>query len=1558
MSIRIDWHAIRPLNGGREKMFEELCTQLARAESPAGSTFVRKATPDAGVECYAVLASGAEWGWQSKYVHGLEDSQWSQIDGSIRSALEKHPRLVRYFVCAPVDRADGRRPGTKSAMERWNDHVAKWSGWASDRGMTVDFEYWGSHELIERLSQQKNAGKLWFFFDKRGLDEAWFSARLEEAVHSAGARYTPELHFELPIAWEFEAFGRTQRFFDRQKTAARRIREELRKVEMSEGATDPDVDTAVVALSSNVEAVLAALGAIGAQPTGPLPFNDVSQRIRMSDEAAEGVSRVLAEREQALETARNPADREASRSSYRGNPFRNRQSRVFRLRSELRRTTESLAHAQQLASSPVLLLRGAAGSGKTHLLCDVARRRNAAGHPTVLLMGQRFTSDQPPWIQALQQLDLVSLSAEEFVGALEAAAQAADSRALLIVDAINEGKRRHIWPSHLAAFLTSIARSPWIGLVLSVRSSYEKLVVPSEVRERVLAVTHEGFTDHEYDATKAFFVHHKLELPSTPLLSPEFRNPLFLKTLCRGLQARKERRLPRGFQGITAIFDLYLSAVNGELAPRLSFHAGLGLVRRAVEDFADASLESGQPWLTLTKAMEIVDACLPGREYERSLYRGLVEEGILVEDIAESAHAEAQEIVYLAYERFTDHLWAKTLIDKHLDLRSPASAFATGGPLAFICDTKNEGSPGLLEALCIQVPERTGSELIELAPGCEKHWGLKDAFWQSLVWRAYAALSDGTLATLNRLCQNEQDERDVLDVLLTVAVLPEHRFNARFLDRRLKKDALPDRDAWWSIYIHHARGTHGALDRLVDWAASMSAATSIDDETLDLCWVTLSWTFTSSDRILRDRATKALVSLLTGRLAAVVRLIEWFATVDDPYVAERVYAVAYGVALRSTDPGAVGTLARCVYNRVFASGSPPPHILLRDYARGVVERALYLGSSPDVVPQLIRPPYKSTWPQIPTEEDIKPLLPNWSEGSSYDSRALEWARNRIGSSVMEDDFARYVIGTNSSSTNWLALRLEEPPWQPPPRTEDQLRALLDEFSSEESSAWEEYDAAAAAFPELVQSFIENSIAERREKGELIFPWDIVDLGKEVANSRPIEVAAIRERMEQAKAALQTVLTKDHAQRLEEIRTSQEGEDDLRRPLRFDLRLIQRYILWRVFDLGWTIERFGQFDRFASEDGGREASKVERIGKKYQWIAYHEIMAFVADHFQYRELYREEQGDQVYEGPWQENLRDIDPSCTIRILTGGTSWDGHTPAWWGAARYDSWGEPSNPREWVMDSSALPNFEELLLVTDPANGSRWLNCEAHFSWREQPPPDRDASDIERRELWYMCTGYLLRAEDAEPFLKWAESVDFSGRWMPDAADSYRTFLGEHAWAPADRYFQTPYHGERGWTQPREGCPVKVRTMAFKYSREHTSLDSSIDDSYELRLPIGELVTGLGLHWSGNGADFLDQANQLAAQDPTVHTTGPDALLIREDILRRFLAEKNLTVCWAIIGEKRILGPTVGFGPRQPSMRMSGAYVLGPSGLVGFIDGAFDDVEEDTLSSKPVKLVRSGM
>jgi hypothetical protein len=41
MPLDLDWNSIHPLNGSKRDAFEELCTQLARAECPADARYER-----------------------------------------------------------------------------------------------------------------------------------------------------------------------------------------------------------------------------------------------------------------------------------------------------------------------------------------------------------------------------------------------------------------------------------------------------------------------------------------------------------------------------------------------------------------------------------------------------------------------------------------------------------------------------------------------------------------------------------------------------------------------------------------------------------------------------------------------------------------------------------------------------------------------------------------------------------------------------------------------------------------------------------------------------------------------------------------------------------------------------------------------------------------------------------------------------------------------------------------------------------------------------------------------------------------------------------------------------------------------------------------------------------------------------------------------------------------------------------------------------------------------------------------------------------------------------
>jgi hypothetical protein len=1515
----LDWNAIRPIDGSQQRGFEELCAQLASLE--VGMPLTRVGTPDGGVECYAVLNNGNELGWQAKYFRPIGDSQWSQIDRSIKTALKTHPRLIKYFICVPWDRPEGRIKNRKSAKERWDEHVIKWMSWASKHGMKVEFIYWGSSELIDRISRPEFASKYRFWFDGRAFDKSWFTARIEEAVFAAGVRYTPEINVDLPIAAEFEAFGRTQRFFDKIKSHAREIRKTWNYYRNERKSDESPMAALTSKLSAQVPELLKELGAIKNQPVGDLPFTRISDSINSAISVADELHQLLFEKEQEYYAKSRQTTEGVKSEPQETNPFSNPRLYLLQLLTALRYALQELDHGDNVAGHNLMILTGDAGTGKTHLLCDVALQRNLSNRPTVLLMGQQFVSHDAPWTQASQQLDLPGISAEDFTGALESAAQVAGCRALILVDALNEGAGRQIWPSHLSSFISHLQRSPWIGVVLSVRSSYENAIIPEEIRSHAVSVAHCGFTDCEYDAIRIFFTHYNLELPSTPLLDSEFRNPLFLKILCEGLHKKGERRLPRGFHGITAAFALYLGSINIHLSSSHNFDSKDPLVLRALEALAKEMVKTDERWVPRNKAKEIINTLLPVCGFEQSLYQGLVVEGILKEEIVKTGGTIDDEVTLVSYDRFSDHLIAKMLLDSYLNPKDPAAAFAADGPLSYLSDENRDVSPGLLEALCIQVPERVNKELVTLSPQIlDTRWSIGDAFRQSVVWRIPESCTTETCEVLNKIDQIDQHWQVTLDTLLTVATIPGHPFNARFIDRRLRQDTMPDRDTWWSIYLHDSWREKSVVRRFVEWASLATKLNTIDEESLDLYSIILAWTFTTSNRFLRDHATKALVNILSGRFDAAIRLIDSFSDVDDPYVVERVYAVAYGIAMRSQNAIEVGKLAQNVYDRIFSAGEPPADVLLRDYARGVIERAVFLGSNIEIDQDRIRPPYKSSWPKIPTRKDIEPYLPDDARGAWRGGDL--WARNRIANSVLNDDFAFYVIGTNSSkeSSHWLSIRLQDPVWYSP---EERLSTLVENLSPNERLVWETFQESNEKLRQMCWKYRQIVYVSVEENSENATETECDQ--SEEPDPKIMQMQQIRET---ALNAFKNELSKEHLSIFETIYN--DLATDGKNPPRFDLSQIQRYILRRVFDLGWTTERFGQFDRFSIGFKGRDAKKSERIGKKYQWIAYHEIMAFISDNFQYYEEFNRDEIDHTYVGPWQIHMRDIDPSCIARSSLNKTSRNESSPVWWAPILYDRWETPLNQREWIQDIDNLPDVKKILSVNNPKDESHWLNLYGIFTWRQPTPPDYSDSEVERREIWYTLTGFLIHKEDTKDFLEWAKSADLLGYRIPQPTEQ-RIMLGEYGWAPAYQYYQSEYFGNYDWIRPDDDCPVKVLIAAANYASGSNGFDCSQEENITLKLPAIEIVKNLGLKWNGNAADYLDSSGNLAALDPTEDPEDPVCLLIRENLMREFLDQKDLTICWIINGEKRIYGAH--YSTEYAPLDIMGAYVLNDKGLDGF-------------------------
>ncbi|WP_202963014.1 hypothetical protein, partial [Aeromonas lacus] len=136
-----------------------------------------------------------------------------------------------------------------------------------------------------------------------------------------------------------------------------------------------------------------------------------------------------------------------------------------------------------------------------------------------------------------------------------------------------------------------------------------------------------------------------------------------------------------------------------------------------------------------------------------------------------------------------------------------------------------------------------------------------------------------------------------------------------------------------------------------------------------------------------------------------------------PYVWERIFSVALGCTLRTDNIQELKYLAETVYQKIFGSKYVYPHILLRDYAREIIEFSTHLGVELNGV-ELFKtnPPYNSCWPdEIPSKEELESL---------YDKELYR----ELWSSIMGGgDFSRYTIGTNYNHSDWSGCKFGETP---------------------------------------------------------------------------------------------------------------------------------------------------------------------------------------------------------------------------------------------------------------------------------------------------------------------------------------------------------------------------------------------------------------------------------------------------------------------------------------------------------------------------------------------------
>ena len=1327
------------------------------------------------------------------------------------------------------------------------------------------------------------------FANSLGMNAQWFQRHLELSIKSLGDRYTPELNFELPIAQIFEGLCRGEAFGQKVRGYFHDL---LQALQDGFRLMNPES----LGMAAYFKEKHTWIHQFYEKTEWSTPVNIQIERLKevlseMSEDT-HGFQRKIWDIQS--------EEREKNKHQYAPQPLDSEESKVRTIKGAIN-TFYKQIHGQifQLAQNPSLLLHGKAGQGKSHLLGDVAAQKLTSEIPAILILGNKLQGRNNVWQQILSEMEL-GCDATTFLQVLNSVGRFFGKRILFMVDALNEGEGKTFWNDALSAFVEQVKKYPYIGLVLAVRDTYLKTIIPSHLEgtNYFVMVEHVGFEGRELEAVKHFARYFGLEQPRFPILAPEFSRPQLLLLLCRSLRDSGKRIIPEGLNGITTIYRDYLAVINHKIARKLDYAENLNLVKKGLERLAERMANNGSGSVEHLPAEQLFREYHP--EYGSKVFTELLREGVLHEDRSwRYDEDEYVDVVRFNYERFGDFLAARHLLETHVNPQKPKEAFRRKGFFHEYFSGYFYGKLGILEALSILLPEKFDVELLAvLSPELlkEEQFGQSaaNAFINSLLWRRVDKIDRELIA---KTCAPWVEKYRLVDsfhaTILHLATIHGHPYNADLIHNHYISMSMAELDRYWSPFVYEAfRSKESAIHRLLSWIWSDYDLSELSDETRRLTATILAWTLTSSCIDLRDTATLALVRLLSGYPHVTTQLLQQFEKVNDLYVRERLFAVALGVATNSGNNPDIAQLSQCTYDQIFKDGMPPAHILLRDYARQVVEYALYLGLPIEVEVERIRPPYGSKLPlPYPTEVDVKQHKTDYKSKAFKKNESINRTQFAIEHDVLDWDFGNKVIQSDLRHFHSVALPLKK-----------------------------EYQDLKKNLPRGTKSTFKN-LEEISKYIDLPYRWgvdqkEVDELKKMAVETCELFSKAIEDKLpEEQKEIFRNRI-------LYHLRTLNQASN-IGKHSSIEPQQIARWIFRRVFELGWRKDWHGEFDYKAREYSYWSNWNTERIGKKYQWIALHEILAIIADNHQVSSW-----GDkpELYQGTWKPFVRNIDPTYPFLHLDSSFSNHSKIKAWWLPSPYDKWGIDG----WLKRTDDLPDPRKFLNVVDKDN-KEWLNLHNFPRWEHKEEVGVHEKEGNSWVIWYHLRSYFVKQKDAAKIHEWLLQQHFMNEWMPNQRERYEMFEKEYYWSPAYKHFRekdkdTSYEGNNVWRQFRDS-PFKGVVPVEEYSCGGGSYKTQ--NGHVIK-PSQYLWQKMSLRQGEQTGECINENGELVCFDPSVGTDQPFSFLIRKDLLLEFLHRNKLSLCWTLLGEKQIFHKPV-IDQRFSISEFSGAYFLKPDGKI---------------------------
>lgn len=202
--------------------------------------------------------------------------------------------------------------------------------------------------------------------------------------------------------------------------------------------------------------------------------------------------------------------------------------------------------------------------------------------------------------------------------------------------------------------------------------------------------------------------------------------------------------------------------------------------------------------------------------------------------------------------------------------------------------------------------------------------------------------------------------------------------------------------------------------------------------------------------------------------------------------------------------------------------------------------------------------------------------------------------------------------------------------------------------------------------------------------------------------------------------------------------------------------VRSQILWRIYNLGWNSSDFQEVDKtietsrnsYSRHDD--DLNKTDRYGKKYSWIAYHELKGWLKDRGAL---------DTDFEDGNRDWDFDIDPCFPLHPIENKL------------IHSDFLGDPNiNLQDWI-DTGDIADFSDHF-YHESVNGETgpWIILDGHINQQDER---------RGRSIFASIRTFLVPKKEKQSIISLLEKQDIGGRWLPEKREFHNVFSGEIPW-----------------------------------------------------------------------------------------------------------------------------------------------------------------------------------